>query len=211
MNHAKHALGLVQLVRLEERFEIFELELALLRVLDLRHLGLGDRSDLFQPGIQGFDDFFQGAGQSPRVTHIPDDLLPQPMKPRRQLHQAQLFQEVVAQIHRLDRCRLEELLDFVLLPSSTGVEAVEQDFLPVDFVLIRWIFSGFLAQAYVLLDVGLRHLQERILRQLLLEMLLQVQQGHVEQLHRLIQAWVDLHLLLELLTLEESGVESAHE
>ncbi|SUZ67620.1 uncharacterized protein METZ01_LOCUS20474, partial [marine metagenome] len=40
--------------------------------------------------------------------------------------------------------------------------------------------------------------------------LLKVEQGQIEQLHRMIQARVDLHLLAELLALEELGAERAH-
>ena len=39
-------------------------------------------------------------------------------------------------------------------------------------------------------------------------MLLQVEQGHVEQIHRLVQAWIDLQLLLELRALIEAGLHA---
>ena len=47
-------------------------------------------------------------------------------------------------------------------------------------------------------DFGLDEVQKWIVEQLLLEVLLEVEQGHVEQIHRLIQAWIDLQLLAEL-------------
>jgi hypothetical protein len=42
-------------------------------------------------------------------------------------------------------------------------------------------------------------------------MLLQVLKRHIEQLHGLIEARVDLHLLAEMCALDKAGVEAAHE
>ena len=53
-------------------------------------------------------------------------------------------------------------------------------------------------------DEGLLEIEERVVQHLLLYVLLQVHQGHVQEIHRLIQAWIDLHLLLELRPLVES-------
>ena len=40
------------------------------------------------------------------------------------------------------------------------------------------------------------------------EMLLEVEQRHVEQVHRLVQARIDLHLLLELRALGQAGLHA---
>jgi len=94
---------------------------------------------------------------------------------------------------------------------NTGIEAVEKDAFPIDLV-VRGLFfflrGGFLGLRALLLFLlfRLHHLQERIVQQLLLEMLLEGEQRHVKQIHRLIQAWIDLELLAELCALIEPGL-----
>jgi hypothetical protein len=58
-------------------------------------------------------------------------------------------------------------------------------------------------------DDRLLQLEEGVVQQLLLNVLLKVEQRHVEKIHRLVEARVDLHLLPELRTLVESG-SNAH-
>ena len=60
----------------------------------------------------------------------------------------------------------------------------------------------------VLFFLGLHHLEERIVEKLLLEVLLQVEQGHVQEIHRLIQARIDLELLFELDVLGETRLHA---
>ena len=56
---------------------------------------------------------------------------------------------------------------------------------------------------YLLVLLRLDHVEEGIVEELLLEMRLEVEQRHVQQIHRLVEAWIDLELLLELSVLGE--------
>ena len=83
------------------------------------------------------------------------------------------------------------------------VEAVEEDLLPVDLVfllLLLLLLLGVLLLVFLLLRLD--QVEERIVQQLLLQVLLEVEQGHVEQIHRLVEAWIDLQLLPELVCWE---------
>ena len=57
----------------------------------------------------------------------------------------------------------------------------------------------------VVLFFRLDELEERIIQQLLLEVLLEIEQRHVQEIHRLVQAWIDLQLLPELGALDSPG------
>src|SRR5262249_54047908 len=95
------------------------------------------------------------------------------------------------------------------------IESVEKDLLPVDLVRLllrrrlddglRLGLGGFLSLLGLLVFLRLDHVEEGIVQQLLLEVLLEIEQRHVEQVHRLIQARIDLQLLLELGALRETG------
>ena len=112
---------------------------------------------------------------------------------------------MVGEVARVDRDRLVVLALLVLLAAAAGVEAVEEDLLPVDLALLvllglRFGLRRLLLDLALVLLVLLRldHVEEGIVEELLLEVLLEVEQGHVEQIHRLVQARIDLELLLEL-------------
>src|SRR5205814_8946580 len=101
---------------------------------------------------------------------------------------------------------------FVLFAPAPRVESVKENLFPVDLVAV--LFFGLRGRSLdrdfslgvVLLFIVLRldHLGTRIVKELLLEMLLEVEQRHVQQIHRLIQARIDLKLLLELRGLRET-------
>ena len=127
------------------------------------------------------------------------------------MQEAELLQEVVVEIVALHRRGLVVLLRLVLgTPASRHLEAVHEDLLPVHLVVAHGLVGDVLLELDLALHVGFAHLQEGVLRHLLLQMLLEIQQRHVEQLHRLVEAWVDPHLLSELGALEELGVELVH-
>ena len=134
---------------------------------------------------------------------------------RVELEQRDLIAQMVAEIARVDRDRLVVLPLLVLLPAAAGVEPVEQNLLPVDLVAVRLSLlpaaRRLRSRLLLLLVLVLRldHVEERIVEQLLLEVLLEVQQRHVEQIHRLVQAWIDLELLLELRALGETRLHEA--
>jgi hypothetical protein len=109
---------------------------------------------------------------------------------------------MVVQVLRVDRNRLVVLFFFVFRAPAAGLEAVQEDLLPVDLVLVLLGFLRLLLRRRLFFrDRGLLEVEERIVEKLLLDVLLQVEQGHVEKIHRLVQAWIDLHLLLQLCSL----------
>jgi len=98
----------------------------------------------------------------------------------------------------------------VLLRRGASVEAVEQDLLPVNgigFVMLI-LFLGldldFFSALFLFVLVEFNELEERVVEKLLLEVLLKVQQGHVEHAHVLVTPWIDLQLQPQLLRLIQS-------
>ncbi len=81
----------------------------------------------------------------------------------------------------------------VLLAPTAGLVSIEQDIFPIDLVLV---FGGlvFLVPLHPILG-RLDQLEERVGDQLLFQVLLQVEQGHIEEIHRLIEARIDPQLL----------------
>ena len=94
--------------------------------------------------------------------------------------------------------------------TAADLEAVEQDLFPIDSVVTQGIVGLLVLELDLFFDVRFGHFQQRVLLDLLLKVHLQIQHGHVEQLHRLIQAWVDPHFQSLLGTLVEFHAESVH-
>ena len=92
---------------------------------------------------------------------------------------------------------------------------VEEDALPVGLVLGLRFLLGLVLLLFRSgrLDFFLRldELEERIAQELLFQMLLQVEQRHVEQIHRLIQARIDPQVLPERGVLMQAGLHAAGE
>src|SRR4029077_13412104 len=92
---------------------------------------------------------------------------------------------------------------------------LEQDIFPVGPVL----GLGLLLRLIVLLlgsrglDLFLRldHLEERVAEQLLFEMLLEVEQRHVQEIHRLVQARIDAQILAHTDVLMQAGLHAAED
>ncbi len=135
---------------------------------------------------------------------------------RSKLEKADLIPEVIAQIAGGDCDRLEVLALLVLFAATAGgVEAVEQDLFPIylagalilGFRLRR--LGGFALLLLLFLLLSLDEIEEWIVEKFLLEVLLEVQQRHVEQVHRLIEAWIDLELLTELGRLIKTRLQEA--
>ena len=84
--------------------------------------------------------------------------------------------QVIAKISRLDRCALIRLDRLVLLAPPTHVKTVKKNPLPIDVVLGRIVSTVFL-EFWVVLDIRLGHLEERVFLQLRFEMLLKVEKG----------------------------------
>ena len=154
----------------------------------------------------------EAAGEIAVLVDVADELVGEVHLAAVQVEQGDLVAQVVGEVARVDRDRLVVLALLVLLAASARVEAVEQDLLPVDLALLFLLGLGlrvllFRAALALLLVLFLRldHVEERIVEELLLEVVLEVEQGHVEQIHRLVEAWIDLELLLELGVLSEAG------
>ena len=95
------------------------------------------------------------------------------------------------------------------------MRAIQQNLFPIDLAgalvlgfCLRLLFDLCLLLVFFLL-LGLDQIEERIVEQLLLQMLLQVEQGHVEKVHRLVKARIDLQLLPELGRLIKAGLQDA--
>ena len=95
---------------------------------------------------------------------------------------------------------------FLVLLAATpgGVKAVEQNLFPIDLAssLVFGLRLGLLLGLGVLLlflfFLRLDEVEERVVEKLLFEVLLQIQQRHIQEIHRLIKARIDLELLPEL-------------
>ncbi len=123
---------------------------------------------------------------------------------------------MVAEIAGRDSDWLEVFALLVLLATAArGVETVEKDLLPVDlsspliFCLGLWLFLDLCFLLFLFVLFGLDEVEEWIVEELLFEVLLEVQQRHVEEIHRLVQAWIDLELLTELGRLVEARFHDA--
>jgi hypothetical protein len=171
------------------------------------HLGPQLGLALGQPGIRGLDDLVEGAGEEPLPVDVADDLFAEGDFPRPQLEQVELLAQVLPQIRRSRRRGHVVLPVLELAAATAGVEAVEQDLLPIDLVLVL-LFLGLLLRDLLLRH--LRELEERIDQHLLLEVGLQVEQGHVQKIHRLIQARIDLQFLPHSQALGEPSPETGH-
>src|SRR5947207_1925648 len=116
---------------------------------------------------------------------------------------------MIREVARIDGDWLVVLTLLVLFATSPRIKTVEENFFPIDlvvpFVFLGCRFGFWALLLLVFLFLHLDHLEEGIVQQFLLEMLLEVQERHVEQVHRLIQAWIDLELLLELRALLEAS------
>ncbi len=88
----------------------------------------------------------------------------------------------------------------MFLAAAAGVESVEKYFLPIDLVssarllLLRRLgrLSG---RLLLVLFLVFDHVEEGIVEQFLLEVLLKIEQRHVEKIHRLVKARIDLQFL----------------
>src|SRR2546428_7383667 len=103
---------------------------------------------------------------------------------------------------------------FAQIPGGGALIAagVEQDFLPIGLVVLfgfLLVLLGLLRQRDFGLLLRLDQLEERITEQFLLQVLLQVEQRHVQQIHRLIQARIDPQLLRQRRVLLQAGLHAA--
>src|SRR5678816_1604152 len=160
------------------------------------------------------EDVLDRAGEVAVLVDVADELVGEERLARAEVEQRDLVGQMIGEIARIDRDRLVVLAIFVLFAAAAGVESVEKDLFPIDLIVGGLFFSRLLFFSYLfflgllLILLRLDHVEEGVVQQLLLEVLLKVQERHVEQVHRLVEAWIDLELLLELRAL---GKTSFHE
>ena len=146
--------------------------------------------------VGGGEDHVGIAAEVAVVVDVADDLFAEQPLTRRKVEHLQLIPEVVGEVAALDRDRLDvfQLLVLFLLPAD--VEAVEEDLLPIHFVVLLDLFllllGGLLGD---FLFLRLLELQERVVEELGLQVLLQVEHRHVQHVHRLVEARIDAELL----------------
>ncbi len=151
------------------------------------------------------DDLVEGRRQVAVFLDVAQELLGEQLLARREVEHLQLFAQMVDQILGLDRRRLDVVghAAQVGAPGQLLRPIVEQDVLPVRLVLVRLLLLRLLVcrGGRVLFFLGLDQLEERVGQELLLQVLLQVEQRHVEQVHRLIKPRIDPQLLAHRLVL----------
>src|SRR5437879_3247281 len=89
---------------------------------------------------------------------------------------------------------------------------VQQDVLPVRLVVVLGfllLLDAVLGERQLGLFLGLDQLEKRVAEQLLLQMLLQVEQRHVQEVHRLVQARIDAQVLAQPDVLVQTGFHAA--
>ena len=125
---------------------------------------------------------------------------------------------MVDEVLALDRDRLDVFPRVAVTATGHAVlgAVLEQDVLPIRLVLLLLLVLFRLV--LLLLRRGrlhflfrLDHLEKRIAEQLLLEMLLEIEERHVEQIHRLIQARIDPQVLPQRGVLMQAGLHAAGE
>ena len=225
LDGVQHGLHLVGRVEGEQAFDLGDLLGPFIFVLDCVRVGQGRLSKRFAGGVEAVGHIFQRTREHAVVVDVADDLVRDPALPLAQAQEAQLLAQVVPQVAGSHHRRLVVVLDFALLALSADLEAVAQDLVPVHFGL-RLRSCGLVlvgVRARIRIDVvralGLRigvvvvrvrELQEGVLGQLLLQAILKVEQGHVEQVHRLVQTRVGLLRLSLVGALDLPHSHAAH-
>ena len=152
------------------------------------------------------ENFLQRGREITLFIDIAQKLLGQKQLPGRQGQHLELFPQMVDQVPGFHRNRLGVLQLLVLLPGAAHLEAVEKNFLPVDFFLFLLLLLLLLGSRLLGgLVLRLEQLQEGIGQQLLLEVLLQIHHRHVQHIHGLVEPWIDPELLAKAGMLGKPG------
>src|SRR5205814_1764977 len=196
LNDAEHLLGLDQRVRL--RSDVL-----------LRCVGVS-----LEYLVHAVHDLLEGRAEIPVFRDVADELFGQELLAGREVEQPHLLAQVIRQILGLDRHRLDVLACFAHVPGRGALIAavVQEDLLPVGLVVLLGlllVLLGLLSQRYFRFLLSLDELEERIAEQLLLEVLLEIEQRHVQQVHRLVQTRIDPQLLRQRRVLLEAGLHAA--
>ena len=175
-------------------------------------LGLG--LVLFEQLVRALEDLVDRVLEVAVLADVAEELLREQLLAGIQIEHARLVAQVVDQILAFDGHRLDVFARVAVRAARHPVlgAVLQQDVLPVGPVLRLCFLLGLL----LLLGGGrldflfrLHHLEERIAQQLLLQVLLQIEQRHVEQIHRLIQARIDAQVLPHADVLMQAGLHAA--
>ena len=172
------------------------------QIVDVALGRLGGALDFFVDAVQ---DLLERTREIAVLGDVAHEFVGEELLARREVEERDLIDQVVGEVAAVDGDWLVVLALFVLFAAAAGVESVEENLLPIDLVVGGLFFGrrfgrrfglGGLFLRLLLVFLRLDHVEEGIVEELLLEMLLKVQERHVEQVHRLIQARIDLELLL---------------
>ena len=167
--------------------------------------------------VRAPEDLLERMLQVAVFPDVPEEFFGEQLLAGRQIEHARLLAEMVDQVARLDRDGLDVLSRVAVAAAGHTVlgPVVEQDVLPVGLVVARLLLLGLLLLLLLLgrgrlhLFFRLHHFEERIAQQLLLQVLLQIEQRHIEQIHRLVEARVDPQVLAERRVLMQAGLHAA--
>src|SRR5205809_2927580 len=166
--------------------------------------------------VDATDDLLERRLQIAVFADVAEEVLGEQVLPRRQVEHLHLLAQVVVEVFGLDRHRLDILARFAQVAHAGGCRigaVVEEDLLPIRLVVpgLLLLRLDLLGGGCFLLFLGLHELEERVAEQLLLQVLLEVEQRHVLQVHGLIEPRIDPQLLLQDLVLVQSRLHAAGE
>jgi hypothetical protein len=150
---------------------------------------------LLEQGVRPAADFLELRLQIAVIANAAHQLVAEEPRPIVELQEVQLPRDVVGEVGVFDRHRLEVLPLFELLSGTAHAESVEEDLLPIGLVVLLGLL---LVRLDGLVDFRLLHLEKRVRLEFGLQVLLEVEQRHIQQIHRLVQARVHAQLLAEL-------------
>src|SRR5215210_2548968 len=90
--------------------------------------------------IDRSEDVLQRCGEIPLFIYVAEELFGKQQLPGREREHLELFPQVIDKIAALDRDRLSVLQLLVLLAGTANFEAVEENLLPINFVLLVLLF-----------------------------------------------------------------------
>ncbi len=168
---------------------------------------------LFQQLVRALDDLLQRGGQIAVLRDVAQELVAKQPLPWCEVQHLDLILQMVGEVLGLDRHRLDIFPRFaeVTGPGERISTVVEQDVFPVGFVVSLLLLFGLdlVGRGCLLFLLGFEQLEEGVAQQLLLEVLLQVEQGHVQQVHRLIEARIDAQVLPQRRVLVQARFHAA--
>ena len=151
-------------------------------------------------------------GEVAVVADVADELLGEEERAGREIEHLQLVAQVGREVGGHHAHRLDVLALLGLLAPAPLVEAREEDVLPVDRLGLGGLRGLLLlrrGERKVLVLLRLQQLEERVGEQLLLEVLLQGEQRHVQQVHGLVQPRIDPQVLPQERMLPEGLLHAA--